>query len=111
MLRKTRFVPETVIAPDSWDVMERSVSPEENGSSRSVMVKVPCREINKRQLDPRIVTLEALLEQGITIEPGQAQQMLNLTDIADIEEYNSQYCESAYKFLQEHKVEIFKSES
>lgn len=100
----------TFIAPDFFEVEERYVAPEESGTSRSTIIKVHSRDINKRQLDPRVVTLDSLLEQGITIDPGQVQSMLDITDPAEIESVNKDYCESAYKFLTEHKDEIFKSD-
>lgn len=109
--RREQFKPVMEIAPDEWEQIERYVEEEKNGVQRTCLVKVPCREVNKRQLDPRIVNLDSLLEQGITIEPGQVKDMLDLTDPAEIEQYNNQYVQQAYDFLVEHKDEIFKDES
>ena len=95
-------------APSQWEERERVVSPAENGSSRVVYGPVNSDEINKRQLDPRVVDLQNLIESGITIDPGSVSTMLNLSDPAEIEEYNSSYVKDAYKFLKEHKNEIFK---
>lgn len=109
--RREIFKPVMEIAPDEWEHFERYVEEEKNGVQRTCLVKVSCREVNKRQLDPRIVTLDTLLEQGITIDPGQVKGLLDLTDPAQIEDYNNHYVQQAYDYLVEHKDEIFKNES
>lgn len=97
-------------APPVWQEEERCVSPSESGSSRVSYVFVSSDEVNKRQLDPRIVDLQNLIDQGITIDPGETLTMLNLTDPAEIEQYNNAYVSSAYQYLKAHKDEIFKKE-
>lgn len=109
--RRENYKPLMVVAPEMWEQQERYVEPEKNGVQRTTIVVVPNREINKRQLDPRKITLDSLLEQGITIDPGQIQNMLDLRDPAEIESFNNEYLQHAYKFLTEHKDEIFKSET
>lgn len=98
------------LADEDMSVRERCVDVEENGSQRTTIIDVPMSELNQRQLDPRSVTLQNLIDNGITIEPGSVAHMLDLTDPAEVEAFNNEYTRDAYKFLQEHKDEIFKKE-
>lgn len=94
-------------SPVEFTEVEKSVSPSEGGSSRVTLEKVTSKDINKRQLDPKVVNLQSLIENNMTIDPGTVSKLLNTSDPASIEEFNSMYTQEAYKYLQEHESEIF----
>lgn len=108
--KKSPNRPFIYLADGDMSVRERCVDVEVNGSQRATIIDVPISELNKRQLDPRTVTLQTLIDNGITIEPGTVAHMLDLTDPADIEAFNNEYTREAFKFLQDHKDEIFKTD-
>ena len=60
-------------------------------------------EISKQTLDPGIITLESMLEAGVTLNPGQCARMLNLSDPADLEQRSAQMSENLYKVLLENE--------
>lgn len=97
-------------APRTWSEPQR-VTVETGSSSEYVsIVKVKSPDILAKQLDPKVVTLKALIESGITIDPGQCASMLNITDVAEIEKYNQKDMQEVYTYLKEHGKEIVKQE-
>lgn len=95
-------------SPSGWKERQR-VTVESGSSSDFVeVVDVRCTDILAKQLDPNVVTLKALIEQGITIDPGQCASMLNITDVADIEKYNAEDMKEVYTYLKDHGKEIVK---
>lgn len=96
-------------APSKWYEMEKSYDVDSGGSQRVSIVPVSSVDVNRRQLDPMIVNLDSLIQNGEVIKVGDVANMLSLTDPAQIEEYNTQYTQAAYKFLVENKDKIFKT--
>lgn len=91
-----------------WTEKVRSVDVDESsGSQRVTYIDKSTKDINREQLDPKIVTLQSLLESGVVISPASISNMLDITDKADIERYNSAYVSDAYKFLKENEDKIF----
>lgn len=58
-----------------------------------------CDEIAKETLDPNLVTLENLIESGVTIDPSVIQHLLDNTDPSELEARASQMSENLYKHL------------
>lgn len=63
------------------------------------VVKKSSKDISKEQLDPRIVTLEQMIEAGVTIDPSVVHHMLDTTDPAELAEKSSQMSENLYQHL------------
>lgn len=90
-----------------WTERVREVHPEEDGSSRISYRNKSCKEICKEQLDPRYVTIERLIAEGVTIDAGYVRSLFNFTDPAEIEELNNDATRSMYNYCMEHKAELF----
>lgn len=96
-------------SPSGWKERQRVTVENGNSSEYVEVVDVRCTDILAKQLDPNVVTLKALLDQGITIDPGQCASMLNITDVAQLEQYNTEDMKKVYAYLKEHGQEIVKS--
>lgn len=83
-------------APSTWTEIQREQYEDETGIHVRY-VKVSSEDIDKHQLDPSLVTLETLISNGITIDSGTVQTMLNPTDQADLESKISQMSTAAYE--------------
>ena len=96
-----------VFAPGSFafENEEISVNPIQKGNNMIHFVAVKhlkSSEIAKQTLDPQIVTLENMIEAGVTLDPGYAARMLNITDSADLEDRSAVMSENLYKTLLEN---------
>lgn len=77
---------------------------QKNGRSKSVVfVDELIEEKNKRQLDPREVTLSNLISTGIRINPDYVRNLFNITDPADLELHNEIQNQKVLNFIRENK--------
>ena len=58
-----------------------------------------CKDISKEQLDPNLVTLEGMMEAGVTLDPTVVMHMLDKTDLSEILDKSSVMSENLYKYL------------
>ena len=63
-----------------------------------------CSEISKEQLDPKLITLESMIEAGVTLDPSAVMHLMNATDVSEIQERSSQLSENLYGYLVEQKL-------
>lgn len=70
----------------------------------STVSEKSCKEINKEQLNPNLVTLEGMLEAGVTLDPNVVKNFMNPTDISEIQERSSKLSENLYKVLVEQEL-------
>lgn len=56
-------------------------------------------ELTKESLDPTLITLDSILNEGVTIDPGTVNHLLDITDLSDIESRREQLGENLYKAL------------
>lgn len=70
----------------------------------SVVYEKSCKEISKEQLNPNLVTLESMLEAGVTLDPRVVQNFMNPTDISEIQERSSKLSENLYRVLVEQEL-------
>lgn len=102
MFRKTLIPVAVPPVPEDWfdDVRIQVASPSgfevsfENKSSK---------EIGKDVLDPRLITLQYLIENDMVINPSQVSTILNQTDVASIEELSGKISEKAYNYIVENE--------
>lgn len=90
-----------------WTERVREVHPSEDGSSRISYRDKSCVEICKEQLDPRYVTIERLIAEGVRIDAGYVRSLFNWTDKADIEELNNDSTQAIYQYCMENKDTLF----
>lgn len=69
----------------------------------SVLMK-DCKDISKEQLDPNLITLESMLEAGVTLDPSVVMNLMNITDRSELESRSSQMSENLYKYLVEQEL-------
>lgn len=65
-----------------------------------------CEEISKEQLDPKEVTADFLLQQNLTIDPSTMVNVLNITDVADLDDMNEKYSGDVLQYLEENEDTI-----
>lgn len=90
-----------------WSEKTREKHPEDGGSSRVSFVDKSCVDICKEQLDPRYVTIERLIADGVQIDVGYTRSLFNFTDPAEIEELNNDVTRSIYNYCLENKDKLF----
>lgn len=108
MFRKNQF--ETVL-PMALPWTEPQIKTDESlrGSMKVSRVNVSCKDICEQQLDPDVISLQSLIDRGITIDPGSVRNMLNITDEADLQRFDTEFSAGVYKYLVDHP-EVFKKE-
>lgn len=108
MFRKNQF--ETVLPMASpWTEPQIKIDQSLRGSMKVSRVNVACKDICEQQLDPNVISLQSLIDRGITIDPGSVRNMLNITDEADLQRYDTEYSKGVYQYLVENP-DVFKSE-
>lgn len=107
MFRKKPF--ETVLPMgEPWTEPQIKSEESKRGTMKVSRVDVKCSDICEQQLDPSIITLQSLIDRGITIDPGSVRSMLNITDEADLQRYDTEYTKGVYQYLVDHP-DVFKS--
>lgn len=97
-------------APQNWKEPFIQASPEIDSRGkkfvRATVVDRTSTEIASTVLDPDVVTLSSLIEAGVTIDPKFARSLLNITDPADLEKYNTERSNNLYNYLLNNQDEI-----
>lgn len=108
MFRKNPFL---TILPQASPWTEPQIKTDESyrGAMKVSRVNVTCKDICEQQLDPDVISLQSLIDRGITIDPGSVRSMLNITDEADLQRYDTEFSAGVYKYLVDHP-EVFKKE-
>lgn len=106
MFRKNQF---KTILPEASSWTEPQIKTDESlrGAMKVSRVSVSCKDICEQQLDPDVISLQSLIDRGITIDPGSVRNMLNITDEADIQRYDTEYSAGVYQYLLDHP-DVFK---
>ena len=88
--------------PLNWEDPVLVTAKSMNGSAlrvdSSVLTK-SCKDISREQLDPNLVTLEEMVEAGVTLDPSVIMHMLDKTDLSEISDKSSLMTENLYKYL------------
>lgn len=98
--------------PMPEDIVEQVYveQPDSEGCPRIEVKLEHLSDRTKKQLKPAFVTLQLIIESGNVIDPGSVGQLLNISDVSDIEVMNGQMSENMYKYLLDHKEEIINSQ-
>lgn len=107
---KTERISRTYQAPEDFVEVRTEVQPSNGSSQRVVKVEVRSSDELKKQLDPKSVTLQSLVDNNMTIDPGKFFNVLNETDPASLEEMSNPQLEKIYNFLVENKDRLFHHE-
>lgn len=88
--------------PLVWEDPVIHVEKSLNGSAlhcaSSVLMK-SCEEISKEQLDPNLVTLESMLEAGVTLDPTVVMHFMDVTDKAELAQRSQELSMNLYEYL------------
>ena len=108
MTRKSDFKrrPVVFLSPDDFTELELEVVPDEMERDSVFFVPKRMSERSTEQLNPNEVTLQYLLESGITIDPSKFVNSLAITDAADIEASKGRMSEQMLSYFMEHEDEI-----
>ena len=101
--RHENFCPYPLNWEDPVIVTEKSM----NGVSLRVDTSVlnkSCVDISKEQLDPNLVTLEGMIEAGVTLDSTVVMHLLDKTDLSEISDKSSVMSENLYKYLLENDL-------
>lgn len=92
------FAPSMFVFQDPYLSVESELQGTRIVKNGAVLYK-PCEEIAKETLDPSLVTLENLLESGVTIDPATTMHLLDVSDPSELEARASQMSENLYQHL------------
>lgn len=100
-IRKTEY---PIHQPRVFDRGEevRKQIPSQTSGFDVIFENVSSKTISEQVLDPRIITLEQCIASNTFINPREVQQLLNLTDPADIDNVVGKLSESAFSWLKEN---------
>lgn len=103
-MAKTRKTEYSIVQPRVFDRGEevRKQLPNKKGGFDIVFEKVSSKELGRDVLDPRIVNLEQCIVSNTFINPREVQEILNLTDPADIDNVVGKLSVSAFSWLKEN---------
>lgn len=113
VFRKIPICPKMFRPSDDVSVVQREESPDK-GFIRVVFPRTRLSDIQKQILDPNLFTIGNILESGQIIEPRDVFNLLNITDVADIERFNDGQNVKIYSFLKENESvlpELFKTKN
>lgn len=88
--------------PLSWNDPVIHVEKTLNGTAlqcaSSVLLK-SCVDISKEQLDPNLITLESMLEAGVTLDPSVVMHLLDATDKSELAQRSQELSMNLYEHL------------
>lgn len=58
-----------------------------------------CEEISKEQLDPNLITLESMLEAGVTLDPSVVMHLMDVTDKSELAQRSQELSMNLYEHL------------
>lgn len=96
--RHENFCPYPLNWEDPVIVVEKSMNGAALRVDSSVLTK-SCKDISREQMDPNLVTLEGMIEAGVTLDPSVVMHMLDKSDLSEISERSSVMSENLYKYL------------
>lgn len=79
---------------------QREITPSEGRKGDIVsIIPVSCSDIAKQQLDPRQITIQYLIENGVQIQPGLVQDVFKISDPADVQRLSESVSAKVFDFL------------
>lgn len=93
------------------EVEKRSIFKQEDKGSSVVFESESIEDLNFRQLDPRVITLESLIKKGTVINPGKISNILSGIDVADSDSWNEIQNQSVIDFLEKNREKLVNVES
>lgn len=91
--------PRFVSAPDSWKERVKSYSPSDSGHQKVSILFEESSDRCEKQLDPRCITVQYLIESGVQITPSDVMSMFNFTDPADINQLADNLSSEAFEYI------------
>lgn len=107
--RKIDYACSLAFPPENFEVTVKTVTPDGKGNQKITFLKKCIKDVDYKLLDPRVDTASMMIRSGATIDASSFRNILNITDIADLESHN--YVQNQYvkQFIDQHRDELIAS--
>lgn len=104
--RKIDYACSLAFPPEDFSVSVRVLTPDSSGNQRVTFLKKPVKEIGETLLDPVEDCAARMIRSGSVIDASSFRNILNITDVADLEAHNNSQNRIVSKYITEHRDEI-----
>lgn len=96
-----------ICSPQPWFEVQKCFQPKSDETGDFVehvyMDLVPCDKLSEQVLRPVDVNMRLVIETGNVIDPSNALNVLQNTDVSVLEENRERFASDMYEFIMEHK--------